>query len=145
MPRLANGPEFALHQLIGRRIDALLGATEAESDELIEMLFIHLVGDENWHRVFLDAGIGFWETMSKEDAFRDYKDSRLVNFAARWHVKGGQISSAICTGGLWKDLTLSRFSFTTDAGTVILKFMDPTDIESNTAVRFFSVLESSGS
>jgi len=142
MPRLANGPEFALDQLVGRHVDALIGATETDRDDLIEMLFIRLAGDQDWHRVFLDAGIGFWETMSKEDAFCDYEDLRLIDFGDRWQVNGHQISSATCTGGTWEDSMLSQFSFVTSAGTVVLEFVDSTDIESDTAVRFVRAPES---
>jgi hypothetical protein len=142
MPRLANGPEFELDQLKNRQVHALIGATEADSDELIDMLFIHLAGDENWHRVFLDAGIGFWETISKGDAFCDYEDLRLVNLADRWDINGSRISSATCKAGTWEDSTLSRFSFVTNVGTVVLDFVDSTDMESDTAVRFFPAPES---
>ena len=106
------------------------------------MLFIHLVGDENWHRVFLDSGIGFWETMSKDDAFYDYDDLCLVNFADRWRIKGSRIISATCKGGSWQDSTLSRFEFETDVGNVFFEFVDPTDMESNTAIKFFRAAES---
>ncbi|MFO1046142.1 MAG: hypothetical protein U0941_30560, partial [Planctomycetaceae bacterium] len=142
MPRLANGPEFHLDQLNGRQLESLIGATEADSDELIEMLFIHLTGDENWHRVFLDAGIGFWETMSKADAFGDYENFRLVNLADRWHIKGSRISSATCIGGTWDDSRLSRFSFVTDVGTIVFEFVDSTDMDSDTVVRFWQAPES---
>lgn len=141
MPRLANGPKFDFDQLTGRHVDALIGATKDDRDDLIEMLFIHLTGDQDWHRVFLDAGIGFWETMSKEDAFCDYEDLRLIDFGDRWHVKSHQILSAICTGVTWEDSKLSQFSFVTGAGTVVLEFLDSTDLESDTAVRFVLATE----
>ena len=51
MPRLANGPQFDLDQLIGRQLDALVGVTETGSDDFIEMLFIHLAGDERKRRL----------------------------------------------------------------------------------------------
>lgn len=142
MPRLANGPEFDLNRLKNRQLDALIGATESDNDELIEMLFIHLAGDENWHRVFLQAGIGFWEAWSKEDAFCDFEDLRLIDFADRWRLRGTRIGSATCRGGTWQDSTLSQFSFAMDAGKVTLKFVDSADMESDTAIRFSPSSES---
>lgn len=141
MSRLANGPSFELDQLVGRHVRELLGATESDSDELIEVLFLRFSdGDPEWHRLFLDAGIGFWEKMPREKAFYDYGDMRLMDLAGRWQLRGTQIVSANCVGGTGNDSTLSRFSLVMKSGTLSLAFVDSGDLESGTAIRFTPAL-----
>ena len=136
MPRLANGPNFDLDQLAGCHLRELLGATESDDGERIEMLFLRVDGDPEWHRMFLDGGIGFWEKVPQEEAFDDYDDLRLVDLADRWQLRDSQIVSAHCVGGTWEDATLSHFSFELSSGAVKLAFVDSHDMESSTAIHF---------
>ncbi|AFY38964.1 hypothetical protein Lepto7376_2695 [[Leptolyngbya] sp. PCC 7376] len=143
MPRIKNAPTFNLESLQGQHVTEILGATNADSEDFIEMLFLNVVGDPQWHRIFLDAGIGFWEKMPKESAFYDYEEHHLIDYAARWNLSGAKIISAKCVGETWNDLTshsrifeLSYFKLVTDAGILILAYVDPHNMESETVLSF---------
>ena len=134
--RITNAPTFDLTSLEGNCVAELLGATDSDSDELIEMLFLRLVDDNQWYRMFLNAGIGFWEKWTKEEAFREYEDDRLIDFAARWQLVGSKIIFAKCVGGTWDDLTLSSFKLVMEKGTLNFAFIDLQDMESETVISF---------
>ncbi|MEK6238509.1 MAG: hypothetical protein N2C14_27640 [Planctomycetales bacterium] len=136
MSRIANAPRFSLSLLAGHRITELIGATESDIDDLIEMLFIRIDDATDWHRVFLQAGIGFWENMSKQDAFSEFEDLRQIDFADRWGIRGASLLSAECIGGTWEDSVLSQFEFVLSLGTVRLNFADLTDMDSDSMITF---------
>lgn len=100
------------------------------------MLFLHLDGDSEWHRIFLDAGIGFWEKWSKEDTCYDYAELRQIDFSNRWGIAGTRILSARCETSAHEDSYISWFSLIFEAGTLTFAFAHPQDMDSQTVVAF---------
>jgi hypothetical protein len=136
MTRLANGPSFRLESLIGKTVAQLIGATDYRTDERLEMLFLRVGESNGWHRMFLQAGIGFWEVWDEADAFCDYDDLRLIDFTDRWNIASCTIISAECIGGTWDDSVLSRFVIALNSGTLQLSFCDSGDMDSDAVLAF---------
>lgn len=123
MPRLNNDACFSMTALVGQRIAELLAATECADLESVQMLFLRLDGDESWHRLFLDASIGFWEMCSRDEAFCDFEGVPFANLADRWKITGTRIESAECVGS-WDDEIASRFEIRTEVGTLVATSKD---------------------
>ncbi len=138
MPRLANGPSFRLESLVGKHVAEIVSATDSTSDDVIEMLFLRVTEDSDWHRLFLDAGIGFWEAWCQADAFADYEDLRMIDLTDRWKLAGEKILAADCLGGNWDGSTLSRFLIELGTGSLHLNFSDSTDMDSDSVISFDS-------
>lgn len=136
MPRLVNAPEFELDDLRDQTIRDLIGCTESDNDYAIEMLFLRISDDGIWHRLFLDAGIGFWETWTEEEAFSAYEDHRRIDFAHRWGLTGITITKAECFGTDWAEPGLSDFRIALSSGTLIFRYADLNDMESDTVLSF---------
>lgn len=86
--------------------------------------------------MFLEAGVGFWEVWDEPDAFCDYEELRLIDFADRWGLAGRTILAAECIGGTWDDSVLSRFMIVMDCGTLTLSSRDSANIESGAVLAF---------
>lgn len=136
MSRINNDSNFELTELIGKRLSRLLGATESEDDCVVEMMFLQVHGDKQWYRMFLQAGLGFWEIWNEKEAFYDYTEHRLVDFGKRWDVLGQTIILARCIGGEHDDSELSRFEIMMTNGTLRFNFQDPKDLTSDTVLQF---------
>ena len=144
MSRLQNAPAFELQSLEGNYIDEIFAASDSGSNRFIEMLFLNLVGEDKWHRIFLDAGIGFWEKMSREKAFYDFEDCCLIDYSKRWKLNGAKIISAQCIGETWDDFTssasgevlVSSFQFVMDIGTINFAYAESHNMESETLIHF---------
>ena len=136
MPRLVNAPEFELDELCGQTIRELVGRTECDNDQSIEMLFLRISDDGIWHRLFLDAGIGFWETWTEVEAFSDYTNHRQIDFADRWKLCGATILTAECFGTDWAEPGLSDFRIGLTNGKLTFRYADPNDMESDTILEF---------
>jgi len=114
----------------------VIGATDDKADNLLEMLFLRVRESDKWHRMFLQAGIGFWEVLDEVDAFADYQELRLIDFTDRWDLANHTITSAECNGGSWDDSILSRFLIETNSGTLHMAFSDQNDMESDAILTF---------
>jgi hypothetical protein len=136
MPRLANAPAFELEELVGRTLLEICGCADGEDDAAIEMLFIRIAGDDLWHRLFFQAGIGFWEKWAEEEAFEDFLDLRRVDFTKRFGLSGAKIVSADCIGTDWDDAGLSVFRLSFEHGEVTFRFLDPGDMDSDTVLDY---------
>ena len=136
MPRLINAPQFKLDDLCGQRIRALIGYSEGDSDQVVEMLFLRISDDGIWHRLFLDAGIGFWETWPKKEAFSEYEKDRRIDFADRWGLLGAEILTAECFGSGLVESGLSSFRIELTMGALNFGYADLNDMESETILDF---------
>lgn len=136
MARLVNAPEFELDELCGKSIQDLVGCTESDNDCAIEMLFLRISEDGIWHRLFLDAGIGFWETWTEEEAFSEYTDHRRIDFADHWGLGGVTILTAECFGTDLAEPGLSDFRIELTSGTLTFRYADVNDMESDTILVF---------
>lgn len=132
MVRLANAPMFQLDELADRKIVELVGCSERHNLQNIMVLHILLQDEPDWYRIFLDAGIGFFEKYSKEEAFEDFLDVPHIDFGKRWNLIGQTIVSASCIGTDIDDPVLSRFCLSTGVGTVVLRYLNPKDMDSPT-------------
>jgi len=112
------------------------GCTESESDQAIEMLFLRVSNSGIWHRLFLDAGIGFWGTYTEEDAFFDYLNVSRIDFADRWNLTGTTIVTADCFGTELDEPGLSAFRITFSSGTLSFRYADQNDMDSGTLLEF---------
>jgi hypothetical protein len=136
MPRLANAPVFELDELVGRTLLEIAGCADGEDDVAIQMLFIRIAEDDLWHRLFLQAGIGFWEKWTEEEAFEDFLDLRRVDFTERFGLSGAKIVAAECIGTDWDDAELSVFRLRFDHGELTFRFVDPGDEDSSTVLDY---------
>ena len=136
MPRLVNAPAFDLDELVGASIRDLVGCVNDDDPFGVEMLFIRVSGDEIWHRLFLQAGIGFWEKWPEDEAFEHYLDYRRVDFAERWGLVGMSVLSAECIGTDWGDPGVSEFRIDVGCGLLTFRFSDPSDGDSETVLDF---------
>ena len=136
MPRLANAPAFNLDELVGASIYDFVGCVHGDDPFGVEMLFIRVEGDQLWHRLFLQAGIGFWEKWPEDEAFGDYLDYRRVDFGKRWGLSRLKILSAECIGPNWEDPGASEFKIGFEHGLLTFRFSDPDDGDSEGRPRF---------
>ncbi len=136
MPRLVNAPAFDLDELVGAAICDLVGCVHDNEPFGVEMLFIRLEGDRLWHRLFLQAGIGFWEKWPEDEAFGDYLDYRRIDFGKRWGLSGLKILSAECIGSNWEDAGVSEFKIGFETGLLNFRFSDPDDVDSEAVLDF---------
>lgn len=132
MPRLRNDAFFPLPDLQGAMIGELVGF----EDDGANTLLLRLDPDDRWHRLFLDAGIGFWEYWTREEAFEFHEDLPVIDYAERWNLSGAVIQSAVCTGMVTDQSGLSEFHIFTDRGVISLRHSDPSDRESDEIITF---------
>ena len=86
--------------------------------------------------MFLDAGIGFWETWSKDEAFSGYEDNGRIDFADRWGLSGAEVLKAECFGSDLVESGLSSFRIELTMGALNFGYADLNDMESETILDF---------
>ncbi len=89
--RLHQDVHFNVDEILGRTLEQALLARGRESGGTLAV-FLKPSGLE-WHRYFLDAGVGFWEELSEADAFLDFRDEgvELVDCAKLWRLEDATI------------------------------------------------------
>lgn len=133
--------QFQLPSFTGKRITELFAYSEANNVETVEIIIVKLEDNHLWHRLFLDAGIGFYsECTTKDDAFEGYDTSMETDYASKWELKGKTINSVCCLGTELNQPELSQFVFMLDVGIITLKYSDQNDMDSETILLFSSNL-----
>ena len=121
--RLGQDWSFSCDALTGKTVESII-AYYWEGG--VFMIVIKLREDELYQRFFLDAGLGFWEEWSKEDALSDLEDCRARNFAEELNLTNKKVDKIECvdTGDL------AHFEFSIGGYTFKLKFSNPSIMDS---------------
>jgi hypothetical protein len=127
---------FNVDEILGRTLEQALLARGRESGGTLAV-FLKPSGLE-WHRYFLDAGVGFWEELSEADAFFDFRDEgvELVDCAKLWRLEDATIGLCRSTGGPNPGDT--AISCEIGDGLLVLSYTDRLDPESDTTLIFMS-------
>lgn len=140
MPRQKNSPHFRMAEIEGRKIAALIGISDGHESQDILVLLMLLQGKRNWHRLFLDARIGFWEKWNEKEAFEDFVDLHKVDYGEQWNLFGETIRSANCFGTDETDPLSSKFEISLRPGKVVYRYADALDIDSPTILEMWPPL-----
>ncbi|HEU4412370.1 MAG TPA: hypothetical protein VFS43_44420 [Polyangiaceae bacterium] len=91
--RLGQDEAFEMAELVGRRVEQMVGIFSAEAPENLVLLYLKADAPP-WHRLFLDAGIAFWEDWGRglENEERDGVVIRDLGAACK--LVGEQVSAA---------------------------------------------------
>ncbi|WP_223786560.1 hypothetical protein [Marinicella meishanensis] len=127
--RLINDCSFACTDLEGMEVEAFYGFYEAGNPQCFDMIIFKLKEQHLWQRLFLDAGIGFWEALEKEAAFADYSDLTCVDFGTELKLKGQRVNNIECIGGENK---FSSMLFEIGNHRLIYQYADKDDMDSDT-------------
>jgi len=132
--RLAQAAAFEMTELLGRPVEQLVAyGDHINGPDAVDIVAFRLAGDRYWHRVFLDAGIGFWEEWDTQRAFGPYEDEERFDLAARWGLRGQPVLAAACVGA---PAGSSRFAWRLPGGTLRFVYRDLQDIDGPTTLRF---------
>ena len=134
--RLAQDVHFDLPELRGRRIARLVSVVDLlKADDRPIAVYVSLVDDDAWHRLFLDAGFAVWENWGR--VVEDAEDGiRLVDLTSQWNVAGRSIRAARVRphGPLGHAMLSIEFD---DGARIELSYVDEQDHDSDTILRWF--------
>ena len=127
--RLVNDHNFECTNLQELEVEQIFGFFEEDSSHSINMIILKLKEKELWQRLFLDAGLGFWEEWDEESTFLDYDEDPFIDLAEKYSLKGQLIKKIQCKGS-YNELSFMVFKI----GSCKLKyeFVDKSDCESET-------------
>lgn len=93
MPRLFQEETFEVKGLENRVVEQLFVYTDCpEREGAAELVFLK-PSARPWQKIFLDAGIGFWEEWD-EPVFEAYEDAERIDYGARLGLIGARILAA---------------------------------------------------
>jgi len=134
MPRLFHEETFEVTGLENRVVEQLLVYTDyPERDGAAEVVFLK-PSARPWQKIFLDAGLGFWEEW-EEPVFEAYEDVPCVDYGARLGLIGARIVGAagVCDGPGGSRIVIQLAS-----GRLELRPTQPVDLESDSEVIYVS-------
>lgn len=124
--RIYQDINFDVAGFEGCYVEALLGLVDALNPDTLPILVNLKATKHSWQRFFIDAGIGFWEDWGHLIDDTD-EESRFVDYAALYQLKGQSISSIQCQQAI--------FTITFESGVkLVLKSIDDS-IDSDTEIQ----------
>lgn len=127
--RLANAHSFQCDSLARMQVEKFVGFYDGDEPNGMSMVAMKLKGKELWQRFFLDAAIGFWEEWDEFNTFVDWEDIKPIDLAKHYSLVNQSIKNIICDGS---HEVFSSIMFEIGETRLQLKYMDTTDIESET-------------
>jgi hypothetical protein len=133
--RLGQDEAFAMDELVGRRVEKVIGMFRAEAPDDLVVLYVK-VDAPPWHRLFLDAGIAFWEDWGRGLENEERDGVVIRDLGASWRLAGDQVRDA---GALVSEAhgrsTIIALGFASGAR-LEAYFADPSSLESSVALSF---------
>ena len=136
--RFAQGGDANIVAMRGEPIEQVVTvvAKEAAGDTVM-VLYLKFENEAGWHRLFLDAGIGFGETCNQILEAEDNGANELSFFpkASAWGLRGQTIRQAYVQHG--EPQGFDRWVLElSGGGRLELVYVDENNIESNTRLCF---------
>jgi len=132
LSRIANDHNFDCDCLSNKTIENFSALYLDSNEQDILMIVIKLKEIDLYQRFFLDAGIGFWEEMNKEDAFYDFSDCKERDLAKEFNLIDKKINTIKCQGS---SETFSSMKFNISNTHLLFKFKENNDSESDIILR----------
>jgi len=129
--RLINDHSFVCPELSGKKIESMVGHYEGNQPNGIDMVVLKIEGKDLYQRFFLDAGMGFWEEWSKEEATEDYEECQGIDLSSKYFLSGKSIVTIDCKGSYEE---LSSITFEIENTKFIYQYADKNDLESETVL-----------
>jgi hypothetical protein len=129
--RLINDHSFVCPELAGKKIESMVGYYEGDQPNGIDMVVLKVEGKDLYQRFFLDAGIGFWEEWSEEEATEDYENFQPIDLSSKYFLSGKNIEAIECKGS-YKEF--SSIIFEIENTKLIYQYTDNNDLESETVL-----------
>jgi hypothetical protein len=135
--RIFQSSQFETDLVAGRRILELIsvgwGGTGSNEPLSLDVLLLR-VDEGRWHRMFLDAGLVFWEEWGNEEVAEDLDDAVQDDLAGRFGLGGRVLDICLAFPGLPN--AASGLHIHLDEGRkLLLAPRDPADIDSGTELR----------
>jgi hypothetical protein len=127
--RLANAHSFQCDSIAGMEVERFVGFHDGDEPNGITLLAIKLKGKKLWQCFFLDAGLGFWQEQDEFNTFVDWEDSQSIDLAKCYSLTNQSIKNITCNGS---GEVFSSIIFEIGNNKLLLKYMDTTDIDSET-------------
>ena len=129
--RLKNEHSFTCLNLTGMMVESIIGFNESHHKNGVDMIIMKFKEHNLHQRFFLDAGIGFWEEWSENDALNDYEDVEKIDLAKKYSLKNKRVSNIECHGSIG---ILSSFVFEFENTKLKLHYINKQDSESDTEI-----------
>ena len=129
--RIKNDSKFELQSLLKQNLEELIAVSETNSLKNVDILCFKTSANALWNRIFLDAGIGFWEEMSEDDIFNDFADYHKIDLIKVFNIPDTLVQKFTCTKN-----TLSQFNLRLRNIEFTFCFSDLSDLDSSTKLTY---------
>ncbi|MEA2602512.1 MAG: hypothetical protein QOF89_3504 [Acidobacteriota bacterium] len=119
--------EFQLDELEGCTLERLVGHSAAK-DESPHAIFLKAT-NRHWQRFYLDAGLGFWDEESDDEALEELAGEPAIDYGLRFGIVGARIGMIQCD-------PCPRITIALSSGVLTLEAREPMNLESSSRILF---------
>lgn len=118
---------------VNHHVEHLTGFINEQTQDVL-IVYLKVFEQNIWHRLFLDAGVGFWHVFSEKEIVQDaeeFEDELKADFVEKYNLRNCEILEANC-----QNQTHSHFKIQFHHGDFIFRYRNSEDIDSQTLVEF---------
>lgn len=122
--RMYQDYNFVVPGFDGCAVEEILGLVDIDAPANQPIVVMLKAANHSWQRFYLDVGAGFWEDCAEFIDEAEENETRIVDYASLFDLKGKIISSIAC-----KD---SQIEIKFESGSeLLLRLVDEKDLDSD--------------